>query len=193
MIQIINNDLTGKLYITLLNLLYEYCDAVTFNVQNVFQEHITDENLKYFDEFELKEIGYTPNNYVNTYDCKEYMEYKKSLEPFLSQFNNFVIRRYEDVEYCGYMYRNKMDIFVIELNDNVVKLLKKSTGLYKWCYPDRPNDLCFYKDNKCFLRSVAHEGLCFIYSNDRRLKKKLVNLGFNIIRVSNEPIPILQY
>jgi hypothetical protein len=40
-------------------------------------------------------------------------------------------------------------------------------------YPALPENPCFLIDGKCIFQSIAHENLCFLYIDDKRITKLL--------------------
>ena len=40
-------------------------------------------------------------------------------------------------------------------------------GFSDWVYPDAPEDPCFLSNGKCVFQCIAHEGLQYLYSNNK--------------------------
>jgi hypothetical protein len=65
-----------------------------------------------------------------------------------------------------------------KLDRNSVKILSEANSVYSWLAPDRPEDLAFYKENKClWFGSVAHENMAFFNKpsfNKGEVQKRLI-------------------
>lgn len=181
MISIIGKIENGKYYL-LLDYLFSKCDVFTFHLPDKFNEFISENNIEYFPWCNL-------NTYVNSIDSKEFEEYKNSIEYRVREFRRFFIKEYIDVEYAGNIYGNKMEIKVIRFDESLLGALKATSGLYDWQYPKMPEDLCFYSQGKCFLRSVAHEKMCIIYSDDYDTIYTLKKIGLKYRHDINDLIP----
>lgn len=66
--------------------------------------------------------------------------------------------------------------------------LKATEGLYSWQYPIMPEDLCFFQGERCYLKSVAHENLCFLYDDGKETKKALRKIGIRSQTILDEEL-----
>lgn len=164
----------GAKYHKLLDYLFIKSNIITFHIQNNFQTYINEKNIKFFSIPNFKD-------YKNKEDCEEFIKHKRKVEKYITPFRRFFIKEFEDVEYAGGLYVNKMEIKVIKFDEALLKVLKNTEGLYDWKYPNMPEDLCFYNEDKCILRSVAHENLCFIFADDDEIIHKIKEIGFDFV------------
>jgi hypothetical protein len=57
---------------------------------------------------------------------------------------------------------HKAHIFYYQFNLESSKLLTNiSNSIFEWVHPNKPEDLCFYKDKIPVFGSIAHEKYCF--------------------------------
>jgi hypothetical protein len=94
-------------------------------------------------------------------------------------------------EYCDRKTEGIYNIYRVNFDYYITEVLCSVPGLYKWIYPNLPEDLCFYKNGKCFLRSVAHEKLCWIYTEDEKEIKALEKIGLKFTKMPFEQAPSL--
>jgi len=170
MIRIISN-IEDKKYEMLIDYLATKCDTISFYVRNYYQRYITEKNASQSD-YAKGVVG------KNEIDSEEFIRFKKGLKHVMKPFEPFIIREYDDVEYLGTICHQKLEVKIIKFDKSLVKELKKANGLYEWRAPNRPEDLSFYINGKCFLESVGHENYCFIYANDKETMSILDKIGF---------------
>lgn len=143
----------------------EYSDAVNFTEEAKAQRYKDEKIFKKF--------------------TKEYLE---KLEPFLIKKRNF------PTEWPGTMVElNKdmsVDIGIYKACSNVKDYLLEPKGLFNWRYPYFPEDLCFFKEHKCWFYTVAHEGYASIYVNniDDVNKIKKTGLKFEISQCNENEV-----
>lgn len=72
--------------------------------------------------------------------------------------------------------------------------LLATDGLYSWKFPDNLEDLCFYAKGKCWLKSVAHEKLCWIFT-DNDVEKEVISkvIGLKYVETEDCDAPICYY
>lgn len=64
------------------------------------------------------------------------------------------------------------------LTEEIREYILAVDGIYAWEYPDRPEELTFYKADKLWFWSRSHEGLrgCCVYDNEREMRLLLNKL-----------------
>jgi len=170
MIRILSS-IEDEKYEMLIDYLAAQCDVFTFFIRNYYQNYMTEKNLE---DFKLT----FKTGFKNEEDKPEYIQYKEQLKDVLRPFKPFYIREYSDVEYLDWVCSHKLEIKVIKFDKSLVQELKKAQSLYNWKAPNRPEDISFFINGKCFLQSVGHENYCFIYAEDEETMSILDKIGF---------------
>lgn len=128
---------------------------------------------------------------IPDYDYAEDIKYEDNIELFMSAIEPYIIKNYQSNEYCGSKTGGKYNIYHVTFDENVIGPLCAGLHLYNWIYPYLPEDLCFYKEGKCYLSSVAHEKLCWIYTEDEDEIKALKETGLKFTEMPFEEAPSL--
>ena len=83
----------------------------------------------------------------------------KSEEDILSLFEQYLIFKAEVDSWPGtILYGKKAKIFYYSYSDETYKLLLGiCDNLYEWLHPEKPEDLCFYYNDKSIFASISHE------------------------------------
>lgn len=153
---IIKNDIKDYKYDDLLSYMTLRCDTFTFVVP----------------DFETNSpAGFRSNDFI---------EYKKRINWRLDALKPYIIKVYNDKDYFGNWQDYYQEIYVVQFNE-FSKGCLASSSLYSWKYPELPEDLCFFSKGKCFLRSVAHEEMCWIFPDhdiEKDILKKVIGLKF---------------
>lgn len=119
------------------------------------------------------------------------VNYEDRIKPLLEDIKPFIQNNYVSDEYCDRKTEGIYNIYRVNFDYYITEVLCSVPGLYKWIYPNLPEDLCFYKNGKCFLRSVAHEKLCWIYTEDEKEIKALEKIGLKFTKMPFEQAPSL--
>lgn len=134
-------------------------------------------------------------NFPNCTGKYGYHVYRENFRQKLDELNPFIINHYFNYEYNDSI-RNGGDpyeIFHIAFTENTIWFLMLGLGLYNWVYPNLPEDICFYKKGKCFLKSISHEKRCCIYTDDIYDKLILRKIGLKLIELPHEEAPRISY
>lgn len=166
----IKNEVKDKKYYSLILYAMLRCDAFSFAVPDLYTKASSDVR------------------------SKEYETYKKSIGWRLNDFKPFVLKEYTDTDYFGSLRENYSEIYVMSLNNEVLGQIMATEGLYSWKYPNMPEDLCLFQKGKCWLKSIAHEKKCWIYTDnevEKDILKKVIGLKFT--EIEEPDIPALDY
>jgi hypothetical protein len=109
-----------------------------------------------------------------------YDGYKERVMPVLEKLRPYVIKQYTGTEYF-WSTGVEADIYVVSLAEELKDTLLSHSRLFDWQYPEAPEDLCFISKGKCWLSCIAHEDLCFIYTDcavEKEIIKKILGLKF---------------
>lgn len=191
----IYGDIKDKKYLSLIGYLLKRCDVFTFYLPNTDKRIITEKNVELFSGYEKFFPEYKIGHIEIANNCERFKQYKYAVKERLKWVSKNLLKVYEDVEYAGSIYQYVFEIYVVSIDDtNMVGFLSASEGLYSWRAPDEPEDLCFFSKGRCVMRSVAHEKLCFLYTDDPDIKKHLKKLKLKLIDdIEYEKIPRLSY
>ena len=106
-------------------------------------------------------------------DGSAFISYKNKVMPEIEKLSTHLVQVYESEIYGLNEYDREREIYVVKIDDSLDASFFDNHSLYDWRYPDFPEDICFYKDGKCFMETVAHEQLCFFYFADEELESFL--------------------
>jgi len=123
----IYENLKGKRYRQLIDFLSRDCNRFAF-VENRQMLDIEEERLAYINNL----ITYIEDHFIETKIQNEWE----------------TTRLLDETAY----------VFYFKFNNATREFLKdNSNSLFEWIYPKLPEDLMFYKDNKCILATCSHE------------------------------------
>ena len=72
-------------------------------------------------------------------------------------------------------------------NDSAFPLLIRPMSYFSWRYPKYPEDLSFFRNNRCWLYASSHEEYIEVYPQNRSEYDLLINMGLEI-RDSYKPV-----
>ena len=79
------------------------------------------------------------------------------------------------------------DTYTIKITDSVKLEILSKKSLYDWHYPNSLEDICFFKDGYCFLETISHENLCFIYCDNEEEYEYLKSIGVKFFEKEFKP------
>ena len=106
-------------------------------------------------------------------DGSAFISYKNKVMPEIEKLSTHLVQVYESEIYGLNEYDREREIYVVKIDDSLDASFFDNHSLYDWRYPGFPEDICFYKDGKCFMETVAHEQLSFFYFTDEELESFL--------------------
>lgn len=80
-------------------------------------------------------------------------------------------------------------VYYIKLDKHMEQEILNKKSIYNWCFPTSLEDICFYKNGYCWLYSVAHEEMCFIYCETEEEYKYLKSIGIEFADDQFVPTP----
>jgi hypothetical protein len=124
----------------------------------------------YFDYTELLEELLKISNKFSFVIRSNYLitEAQKNI---LRLFENYLSLETEVEAWPGTIlsYGAKARIFYYSFNKESFELLKKTgNSLYEWLHPEKPEDLCFYKNEVPVFASISHEHDSYFIMRDRQ-------------------------
>ena len=184
MIQIIC-EISNKKHKGLIEWLFTKCDMFTFAVPDFSKptdllrnESCSDEAICCFGECSEEEK-------------QDIIDYNNKVAEKIAPIKKCVLKNYFDAFYCGFCNGYEKEIFIVEFNNDTKDFLIQTDNLCLWTYPDMPEDVCFFGNGKCFMRTVAHEKLMLIYDDGKDTRRSLRNMGIKFRVDIDEPIPLL--
>lgn len=165
---IIKNEIKDKKYYSLLLYAILRCDTFSFAVPDLYSKAASDVR------------------------SEEFMEYKKRMSFQWDDYKKFSLKKYTSTDYFGSFREYYTEIYIMQLNDETLGQVMATEGLYSWKYPYMPEDLCFFSKRKCWLKSVAHEKICWIYTDsdvEKDILRKVIGLKFK--ETDDTDLPIL--
>jgi len=182
----IKNDITDKSYYQLIDYILKRCDMFSYFYPHNNKIIVTSKNSEIYPEYEIGFESIRPGE-------DEYIQNVSNLQWRVEYIRNKIIKSYEDVEYVGSTCGCACQITIAQLDESIGGYFKSTSGLYDWIFPDMPEDLCFFSKGKCWLRSIAHEKLCFIYIEDDFEKNVLKQMGLKYYEIPDDSIPTMKY
>jgi len=119
------------------------------------------------------------------------VNYEVRIQQLMAVVEPFIVKNYKSDEYCYRKTKGLYNIYNVAFHRDLIEVICSVRGLYNWIYPYFPEDLCFYKNGKCFLESIAHEKECWVYTEDDAEIKALEKLGLKFIIMPYEQAPTL--
>lgn len=116
---------------------------------------------------------------------------KNKIEKFFDEFKNAFLEKIELDDYVLYDKNgNKVETenykFKFKLNKKAKEfLINNANNIFDFVYPKNLEDLCFYKNDKVWLDSVAHEEICCIYPKNDKEYEMLKSFGIKFDEEKN--------
>lgn len=83
-----------------------------------------------------------------------------------------LLNKMSDIE-----FNNQFHIYFYKFTNEIKAFLLSNPNLFKWLNPEYPEDISFFKNNCCWLYSIAHEEICDIYVENEKEFKELKKIG----------------
>ena len=180
------DDLKYGNYKSLLQFASQFCDMLTLQIPNynkfIVKENNHEGNLEY-------EIGHCEISNDPLYD----VYYDNANRLIERLFGKHIIKTFFDTNYLSSAYSNEHKIFCIRLDSEVVENLLFAGSLFAWKFPFLPEDLSFFIGEKCWLQSVGHEEICFVYDSSSKTFGFFRSLGIKFNKQPDDEIPTLKF
>ena len=110
---------------------------------------------------ELIEYAFRTSDYFMLVYCSYGRPFKKKVKEIKEKLKPYLVKKRHNSVWPGtesYSDRKyKFDICFYKTDINVISTILQAESLLKWEYPQYPEDICFFRKNKCWLFTVAHE------------------------------------
>ena len=136
------------------------------NIKNPY----TQEELDKMDEFTIKETIE-----IMLFIVVGNEDYEQKMYEYINRLQNNIIKT--DKCECK-PYWSNYDTYYLKIDDFLENQLLKNRALYEWDFPNLPSNICFYKNDKLWLETIAHEEICRIYTEDEEEIEYLKELGY---------------
>jgi hypothetical protein len=120
-----------------------------------------------------------------------------ALEQFFYKYNIqiFLDKYLSEVKYVKNLYLGlEKEItphgveYYLEITDEIEKYIINKGYIWNFVYPYGIEDICFLKNNQYWLKSIAHEKLCFIYCESEEEYNYLKSIGIEFCEEEYKPI-----
>lgn len=115
---------------------------------------------------------------------KDYLDNSKYiLQDFYSSINEFVISKKNIGKHpdSGTDFEN-CDLIKIHCCEKTRRILMEATNIFEWNGNERPEELCFYRNEKKWFVCVLHEKLLFLFNETKEdiefLKREEITYTF---------------
>ena len=116
-------------------------------------------------------------------NCIGYAYYNEVVRQWLNKYKRNIIYQKECI-YDDIIPNKKIHqdtTYFLKLTEPLKKEILDINAIYTWCFPLMLEDISFYKDGYCWLDSVAHEELCFIYCKNEEEYEYLKSIGIEFV------------
>ena len=158
MIEIYSEIIDKEIYIKLLEFLLKKCDTVAFAIPNYGTVFGFNSSKTILDEYNKIKFQLERDN-------QQYKEYYQNIDPLLKKIDTQLIKKCVDIQYFDQIYNYEHETRIYNYNSDVFEVLKKADGLYKWRYPNYPEDLYFFSNGKCYFKSITHEKESWLFDD----------------------------
>lgn len=161
----IYGSLCGKAYNEMISLLVHRCDSFIFHLPNMGKFMINERNAKFLQDY--------PVGYSKEEDQDSFREYVVRVGRFLNVITTDIVQTYTDTGYLDQVSSIAMQIYHVSISPRTKIFFEQTDSFSKWKYPSMPENPCFLSKGKCVFQCIAHENLCFIYSDDKEFEQLL--------------------
>ena len=108
---------------------------------------------------------------------------ERRVKKIVRQMRPYITDKLVSKKYFSIKSSCKREIYAFSTSEGVRDMVKSAGGIYKWVYPELPEDLSFFNSGsgRCWLETVAHENECRIYSSSEADIRFLEDHGISYI------------
>lgn len=161
----ITSPIFGDSYQKIVKLLIEQSDSFIFHLPNNGKVLINERNVDSMPDFP---IGYTESE-----DQDLHAAYIKTMQDYLDLIREDIISVKKDVGYLDQITNREMEVYHVRISENTLSFFSTTVDFFRWRYPALPENPCFIKEGKCIFHCIAHENICFLNVDDKRIVKIL--------------------
>lgn len=118
-------------------------------------------NIKDDQYNQLIEYAFRTSDYFMLVYCGYGRPYKKNVKKIKEALKSCLVKKRHDSVWPGTKsYSDKkynFDICFYKTDNTAKSIILQAESILAWEYPKYPEDICFFRKNKCWLFTVAHE------------------------------------
>ncbi len=103
--------------------------------------------------------------------------------------NNIIIKKEKSISDIDYNLIPYTNTYYMKLDKHIKQEILNKNSIYDWRFPTSLEDLCFYKNDYCWLYSVAHEEICDIFCENEEEYEYLKSIGIEFVDDKFVPSP----
>ena len=128
--------------------------------------------LKSFWEFVFTNTHYYSCRFNNEQIFKDFFskknkkvqyQYYQGYDKFISDLIKNTIKKITTNRYLFDKYSNDSIVLVGKVFNSLKNEIFENPNIFNWVNPNYLEDLSFYKDNRIFLYTCSHEGICILF------------------------------
>ena len=171
-------------YYLLLQYASKICDAVTLKIPNHNKLVINEKNHAGNLDLEIghSEVGDDPLFEIY---------YDNATRLVDKLFEKHIIKTSFDTQYVTTISSTESKNYIMQMSQELAEILDFAGSLFAWKFPFLPEDLCFFYNGKCWLQSIAHEEICWIYDDSNDVQALLKRMKIKYTKEKGEDIPLL--
>lgn len=209
---LIKKNIKGETYNKLIDYIFECCDVISmrkycdqqheknskigniilfdlqYSLEDIVENYSEDFFKKIYIDFKARDFENYKKDTI--YNCIMRMYYDKVIEQFIDICQDELITKKDYIMKESFLEKplHHSAIYYFRLSKKMKDILGDRNDLYSWKYPTSIEDLCFFREGYCWLDSVAHEELCFIYCKDEEEYEYLKSIGIEFVEDKFVPV-----
>lgn len=155
------NDISGESYRGFVRYALERSDYFTFQMPNFEHYIISEKNRHLVPDEMIEDIESLPSNIK---DNEFFIRYNEKTAPLLGIIKEQIVSDSYDMTYLDEIYNYGTKTYIVKISDveSCYGFLTAADSLFSWRADNFPEDICFFRDGKCWLKTVSHEKYAFV-------------------------------
>lgn len=180
----IYGSLDREKYLELVQLLIARSDSFLISLPNMGKTMVNERNAKQMEDY--------PIGYCSEEDQDLHLAYIKWTTGYIDLIKEDIIQRYTDTGYLDHTTSIAMEIVHVATSERTINFFSQTDDFSRWTYPAFPENPCFLADGKCIFQCIAHERICFLYIEDKEIKRFLKRRKINYVKYANQQVPSIR-
>lgn len=175
-------------------------DKIYANINNILEDRLgrqdIDKYIKFLQKSHKISVRLKEDIQLEIDTKVKFHVYEKSILEIKKKLSKYLIKERHNPEWAGskvivndkikedlYKYNNQyiFDICFYKNSDEIKRFLIESVdSLYKFNPPYLPEDISFFKEGHCWLKTVTHENMCVINIESKEEYDNLTNIGIKM-------------
>lgn len=172
-------DISDDKYKKFICFVLENSEYFSFQLPNVNHFLVTEKNSALLIEEMKSDIAALTDNKKEN---KTFIDYKNKTSQLIDIIRSQIVSVVYDVSYFDDIYNYGTEVYTVKIDDidSCKKFLFSAKSLFTWKYPDFPEDICFIRNGKCWIKSIAHENLLFFEDITKSEAELLQAMGIEL-------------